>query len=122
MAQLAMLARVEGRLQDARMQLTSAIASARDLDEPLEVAYDLCRFASLSSQTADRRRSVQLIARADALREEIGASFEAWAVALNGETLASCRSNLGDEFAQVWNDGQRLSIDEAIELAVATAE
>ena len=121
LAQLAMLARTEGRLQDARRLLTSAITIARKLDDPLEIAFDLCRFASLSSQASDHWRSVQLIARADALREEIGASFEAWAVALNAETLASCRSNLGDEFAQVWDHGQRLSVDEAIELAVATA-
>ena len=121
LAQLAMLALIDGRLQDARTQLRSAIAIARELDDPLEVAYDLCRFASLSSANADHRTSLQLIARADALREEIGASFEAWAVALNGDTLASCQSNLGEEFAQVWDDGRGLTVDEAIELALGTA-
>jgi hypothetical protein len=62
---------------------------------------------------------VLLIARADVLREEIGAGFESWAVTMNDETFSISRTELGEHrFAMAWDDGRTLTVDQAVDIAL----
>jgi len=119
LAQLAVLAFDEGAYGEAaHSTLTEAISIARELDDPYEVANDLCRFASLFAHSSCHRRAVMLMAQADALREETGAAFDSWALTMNDETLFLCRADLGEDgVAAAWERGRTLTVDEAIELA-----
>jgi len=62
--------------------------------------------------------ATQLIGCFEALREEIGGS-EAWVTRMNEETLPAIRRQLDEvAFAEAWEQGRRLTIDQAVTLAL----
>jgi DNA-binding CsgD family transcriptional regulator len=62
---------------------------------------------------------VVLLAAADALRSSIGASITADDRARNEHSLEFARTKLGpDAFTEAWEKGKRLSVEEAVALAL----
>jgi predicted ATPase/class 3 adenylate cyclase len=117
---LCMLALDEGRPDDARVLLEESFRIDRELGFSIFVAIDLVRFAAISLARGDGGTAARLIARADALREELGVALELWAANERERTLASVRSALEEAaFAQAWEEGRRLSLDEAVALALS---
>jgi hypothetical protein len=84
---------------------------------------DLCRFARALASSGRAGDAVRLLSRAEAFREEIGATFRPWAVRLNEETIGTVRSQIDEAtFAKAWEDGRKLTLDEAAALALASVE
>jgi len=82
--------------------------------------WRLARLLTLVGRTAD---GTQVFAAAEALREEMGASPYRWMEALNADTLARIRDQLDEAtFAAAWEEGRKLTLDEAVELALGAAE
>jgi hypothetical protein len=64
-----------------------------------------------------------MLARATALRDEIGFTLESWMTVETDEALAAVHAQLDDTaFAEAWEQGRALTIDEAVALALDSAE
>jgi predicted ATPase/class 3 adenylate cyclase len=115
---LAWLAVSEGRVQDALPLLKQSLGIRRELGNPFEIALGLCSVARAITALGRVGTAVQLISCFEALREEIGGG-EAWVARMNEETLTKIRARLDDAaFAQAWEQGQTLTADEAVALAL----
>jgi predicted ATPase/class 3 adenylate cyclase len=123
LAQLSLIAVDQGRLAEAFSMLRDAYRIDREVGEAVETALDLCRFARALASSGRAGDAVRLLSRAEAFREEIGATFRPWAVRLNEETIGTVRSQIDEAtFAKAWEDGRKLTLDEAAALALASVE
>jgi predicted ATPase/class 3 adenylate cyclase len=113
----------EGRVQDALSMLKEAYRIDRDHGDRLEIALDLCRFAAALAVAGRAGTATRLLSRSEGLREEIGVTFRAWGAEMNDRTLASIRAQLDEAaFAEEWEQGRALTVDEAVALALAEAD
>ncbi len=118
---LAMLAVDEGRLQDALAMLKEAYRIHCGVGDPLWIALDLCRFARALVVAGRAGTAAKLLSKGEALREEIGATQESWPAmeAKLRETLTAVRTQLDEAaFAEAWQEGAKLTADEAVALAL----
>ena len=116
--QLSLFARDDGRIDDALGMLREALSVKRDLDMPDLIVESLCRFAAILAAGERAGSAAVLLGTTQALREEIGGGF-AWVTAMNDETLARLKVQLdADALADALEQGSRLTVDEAIELAL----
>ena len=118
---LAMMAVDEGRLSEGLAVLTDAYEIDRMHGYQLEIALGLCRFARALASGGRWGAAGRLIAKGDALREQIGESLGSWTLieVKFDETLAAIRAHLDDaEFSEAWEQGRALSPDEAVALAL----
>ena len=119
---LAWLAVGEGRIQDALPLLTESLRMKRDLGNVTEIAIGLCGAARAITALGTVRTAVRLISCVEAMREEIGGG-EAWLARMNDETLGTIRKQLDEAaFAEAWEQGRKLTVDEAVTIAVAAME
>jgi predicted ATPase len=115
---LAWLAVSEGRVQDALPLLKESLRIRRDLGSPFEIAVGLCGVARAIAVVGRVETAVRLISCFEALGEEIGGG-EAWVARMNEETLATIRTQLGEAaFAEKWEQGRVLTVDDAVALAL----
>jgi tetratricopeptide (TPR) repeat protein len=122
---LAMLAVDQGRLQDGLAALKEACRIDRAYGYRLQVAVDLCLFARAVARAGNWRAAAQLFAKSEALREETGESLGSWTVieAKLEETRAAIRAHLDEAaFAEAWEQGRALSLDDAVALALDPGE
>jgi predicted ATPase len=118
--QLATLAFDDGRVQDALAMLKEALGINRDHDMPEGIVENLCIFAKFLAAQGRAEMAVQLMSRAEVLRDEIGGT-SSWVAEMNVKTLATIRAQLDDAaFAEAWEQGRALTVDEAIALALDT--
>jgi predicted ATPase len=97
----------EGRFADA----ASLLKQAYDLD--------FCRFANLLAFAKEAGTAAKLLAKGEALIEELGAVYESWQVKMNEETRAKIHERLdAAAIEQASPEGRELSRDEAVALAV----
>jgi hypothetical protein len=67
--------------------------------------------------------ALRILSTAEALHEEIGATLRPWVAALNGQTLTTIHAQLdAAAFASAWEQGRRLTADEAVELALESLD
>jgi tetratricopeptide (TPR) repeat protein len=112
----------EGRPQDSITMVKEALSTYLGLGEVAEVAMGLRRFAWALAAEERGRSAAQLLSKAEALREEIGASLEAWVGEMDEKTLATIRLQLDERgFAEAWEQGRKLTLDEAVALALDEA-
>ncbi len=115
---LAWLAVREGRTRDALPMLQQSLRIRRDLGDRLEVAMGVCSVARAISAMGVATMAAQLISWFEAMSDETGGG-ENWIVRMNEETLTTIRAQLDDTaFARAWEEGQTLTTDEAITLAL----
>lgn len=122
---LAMLAVDQGRLQDGLAGLKEACRIDRAYGYRLQVALDLCLFARVLARAGNWGAAAQLFAKGEALREETGESLGSWAVieAKLEDTLTAIRAHLDEAaFAEAWDEGRALSLDDAVALALDLGE
>jgi tetratricopeptide (TPR) repeat protein len=116
---LGTLALEEGRTEEALELITGSFRIDRELGFSIFIAIDLVRFAAIFLEKDQPAVAARLLARADLLREEVGFALESWAVQERDQALAAAKAALDEsEFAQAWEEGRRLSLDEAVALAV----
>jgi tetratricopeptide (TPR) repeat protein len=117
------LALEEGRVNDALPMLTEAYRINRDLGMPsAQTAMDLHRFARGLAFAGRAAPAARVFACAEALYEEIGARTRPLTAAKDEKTLTAIRAQLDDTvFAEAWEQGQGLTPDEAVALALDEA-
>jgi len=112
----------QGRADDAINMYKDVLRIDRDLRAHFQTSIDLTRFARALAVVggADAEAAV-LLSSAEALRDEIGAGGMPYLVKAHEEAVAALRTRLDDAaFAEAWEQGVKLTADEAIELALAT--
>jgi hypothetical protein len=120
---MAELAASEGRFEDADALLTQSFRIDLEFGNLPFVSVDLVRFALTSVRTGTPIVGAQLLSRATALRDEIGFALESWMTLETEEALAAVRAQLDDSaFDEAWEAGAKLSLDEAIALALEPVE
>jgi predicted ATPase/class 3 adenylate cyclase len=117
--QLAQYARRDGRVEDALSMHKDSLRVRDDLGDQPAVAENLCRFARTLADAGRAETAVRLLSGAEALRRQIGSTSVHAVERLNDETLDITRSQLGEVgFAEAWEQGQALTMEEAVALAL----
>ena len=112
----------QGRLDEARDLLVQSLHIDRELGNVPFVSMDLVRFAAIHTREARPEIAARLIARAVAVFEEIGLTLESWMTHEVEDTTARTRALLDDAaFAAAWEEGARMSLEDAVALALKTA-
>jgi hypothetical protein len=115
----------EGRVDDiAASRLAAAHRIHRELrDYPDRYGHALllCRFALALALRERATAAAMVLACYDARREELAVTEdESWVVRMNDRTLAAVRARIDDAaIAAAWEQGRKLSTDDAVELALA---
>jgi tetratricopeptide (TPR) repeat protein len=108
----------EGRIEDGIAMLRESLRLWREVGDRTGLMEGLFSLADALAADGRAATATTLLARAEALREEIGGT-EQWVLRMNERTLATVRAELDDAtFAEAWEKGRRLTPDEAIALAV----
>jgi predicted ATPase/class 3 adenylate cyclase len=119
---LAEYALEEGRVQDALPMLKEHMRIDRDLDNPLETAIALRRFAWALALTGRGATAVQLLSCSEVMRLEMGFK-RSWFGEPEEEELGRIRAQLDEAaFAEAWEHGRKLTVDEAVDLALDSLE
>jgi hypothetical protein len=119
--QLASHARDEGRIDDALSMLGESLRIARDLGDRGAIYQHLGEFARVLATAERAEAAAMILSGSEALREEIGAHIS-WVAEMMEETLALLRTQLDETaFAESWERGRNLSLDEVIALALDQA-
>ncbi len=116
---LADIAIDEGRLEDAVPMLKESHRIHRDLSDLLFIAVTVCRFARALAAAKRAEVATRVLSSSTVLLEETGAS-PPWVARKNDATLTTIRAQLdGAVFAEAWEQGQALTADDAVALAIA---
>jgi predicted ATPase len=116
--QLAEIAVDERRFEDAVSMLTESYRISRELNDLLEVAGAVARFASVLVPAGRAAAAARVLSSSTVLLEEIGASPPSF-MRINEKTLTGIRAQLDDaDFAEAWEQGRALTADEAVALAL----
>jgi predicted ATPase len=114
---LARFERFDGRFREAIVMTDEAYQIVRELDEPVDIADSVSRFASMLAHAGKADSAVRVLSCSEALREELGAR-RTWVLERNEETLGIVRSELDEAaFAEAWEQGRKMTPDEAVALA-----
>ena len=123
LAQLGMCARDQGRSNEAASMLKESIVINREVEDLLEFVYNLARLAAVFVDQGRAETAAQLLARSEALAEELGVADPWWNTRRNEATLAALRRHLEVEaFERAWDEGRKLTLDEAVALALDSVE
>jgi predicted ATPase len=115
---LAMFALSDGRIDVALSTLQEAFRLNLAHGFQIFVSIDLIRFGMIAAHQARPAVAAMLISRAELIREEMGATFESWVDDERDETLATIRAQLDEAtFAEAWEAGRKLTVEQAIAMA-----
>jgi len=116
LGKLAVGARDEGRHDEALPMLGESLEIWARVGDPAMIARDLSRVAYSLAKLGRAEPAAQLLAASEATRERAG-HFEAWIPRINDEILGDVHARLApDAFAGAWRAGQKLTVDEALDL------
>ena len=118
-----MIAFEQGRIEDALALGKQNLLACRDLGSLQGIAQSLCRSAGTFAVLPGKEvMAARLLSCFEAQREQIGVS-EAWVARMNEQTLSTIRARLDESaFAEAWEQGRALTIDEAVALALESLE
>jgi tetratricopeptide (TPR) repeat protein len=112
------MARREGRFEDALAMFRGALRIFRNLGDRFHTSQALSKIASVFAVTEQERAATRLLARGELQREEVGI-YPVWLAKINDETLAALHTQLDEAaFAEAWEEGRVLTLDEAVALAL----
>ena len=120
---LAMIAFEQGRIEDALALGKQNLLASRDFGSLQGIAQSLCRSAGTFAVLPGKENTAaRLLSCFEAQREQIGVS-EAWVARMNEQTLSAIRARLDESaFAEAWQQGRALTIDEAVALALESID
>jgi tetratricopeptide (TPR) repeat protein len=123
LTQLGFYARDEGRLEESQQLYRQAIKIEHARGQLLDVGIDLARLASAVVRAGRVHEAAQLLGASASIAESIGSETPWWAVKRNEETIALLREHLSQaEFDAAIEKGRRLTVDEAVALALGSEE
>jgi predicted negative regulator of RcsB-dependent stress response len=118
LSQLADYATEQGRLDDAVSLLEQSHRILRHVGDPLWGPAVVCRLARVLAQAGRAATAARVLAGPAAVLEESGA-MPPWLARINDETLGVVRMQLDEAaFTDAWEQGQTLTVDEAVALAL----
>jgi predicted ATPase/class 3 adenylate cyclase len=110
----------EGRIEVALSMLGESLRINRDLGRRGAIAENLCRFAHTLAVAGITERAARLLAASEALREEIGGG-PAWVADMNEETHTAIHAQVDQAaFSEAWEQGRKLTVDDAVALALGS--
>lgn len=119
-SELAHILRRHGEIDEALQGYKKVLPKWRELGHRAAVAHELECIAFILSQKDQPERAVTLLGAAGALRESIDSTMTPAERIEYDKVISTLRSQLGeDKFKQLWNAGRALSMDQAIEYALA---
>jgi predicted ATPase/class 3 adenylate cyclase len=112
----------DGNLDAAMEHQMESSRIDRELANPLFLAVDLVRHAWILALRGDEEQAARLIGRSDQVWTDIGATPESWEEEEHDEVLEVVRARLHqDDLERALEEGRRLSLDEAFEVALGAA-
>jgi tetratricopeptide (TPR) repeat protein len=109
---------VDGRLDDAASLATASLRIYHDLGDPHGVAIELRRCGHAFALAGRAELAARLLAAGEILHADLGGTMP-WVARMEEEALASVRARLDDAvMAEAWEQGARLTMDEAVALAL----
>ncbi len=116
LGQLGVGERDQGRHTDALPLLGESLEIWARIGDPAMIARELRRVAYSLAKLGRAEPAAQLLAASETAREGAG-HFEAWIPRINDEILGHIHAKLApDAFEHAWWTGQKLTVDEAVEL------
>jgi hypothetical protein len=116
---VAQVARLDGRFDDAADHYRQAVRVGHELGDAASLTEPLQGLAAVLIATGETERGVRLLGANDAIRERLGGGPPPEWLRL-GDPFTEARQALGDvAYADAWDQGRRLSVDEAVTLALA---
>ena len=121
--ELATFALDDGDVADATSMLKASLRIFHGHGELLSIRIDLSLIAAVLAREGRGRRAALLLSAAHALQSEIGGSSFVWLEERDQQTLATVSTQLDEVvFAEAWESGRRLAVDEAVEYALASID
>ena len=119
---LAHAAAPEGRIDEATSRLREAWELNLELGDRYRGAIIVCRFARVLAFAGRAEAAARVLSTGEMLYEDMGAFPMGWLERANEEALTRIRAELDEmTFAQAWEEGQKLTADEAVALALAVS-
>ena len=98
--------------------LKDSLRIYRDLGSPAMIADGLTRLAWALAAEGGAETAAQILSSSEGLYEEIGV-VRPWVASMTKEALITIHAQLDKpSFADAWERGRRLAVDEAITLAL----
>lgn len=120
---LGYLALRQGDYERAATLQIESLLSLRDLGEQWFVSRSLEALAEAVAMQGDAERAARLFGASEALREAIGASVLPYYRGEYERGVAAARAPLGEAaFAAAWAEGRAMTMEQAIEFALALGE
>ena len=111
----------EGRFDEARDFLVQSYRIDRELGNVPFLSFNLSRFAVIHTRDGKPELAVRLIACAVTVFREIGFSLESWMTREIEDATEALRAQLDpDVFDAAWEEGAKMSLDDAVALALGT--
>jgi predicted ATPase len=109
----------EGRVREALSMLEDAYRLNRDLGFVSRTPIIVCRFGRLLAVAGRLEAAVRVLSSGEALLDEVGARSP-WLERMNEKTLSMIRAGLDEAaFDEAWEEGRKLTADQAVALARA---
>jgi predicted ATPase/class 3 adenylate cyclase len=103
--------------------LKEAYRIHRELGDPYRVAIAVGRFAAVLAAVGKAGTAATLLSCSEVLLDEIGAGGMPWVANMHDETLAIIRTQLNAaDIGEAWEQGQKLTADEAVALALESLD
>jgi predicted ATPase len=99
-----------------------ATAYALESGHFFALADALVGVAAVLAARGDSRSALVVLAAVDKLRTDLGLPAEPLELDLDSRTAATARALLGHEAVQAWDAGRALTVDEAVEYALASID
>jgi predicted ATPase len=115
-----LLAVWSGRLADAAEPFAMSARLFRSLPHPVGVALSLHGLAAVAADAGEHERAARVLGAADRLLTETGTTLHGTDRELYEGVLGPVRAELGPGLLErAWNEGRALSLDEAVDYALA---
>lgn len=110
-------------ISEARQHITSSLLLRKDLGEPLGLASSLIGMARLALNAEDPYRAAQVLSAVESALKTLHAPVEPEMRDFHAQTLEGVRTALEKAaFESAWQAGEKLSLEEAVRLALDNGE
>jgi non-specific serine/threonine protein kinase len=113
----------QGDNKRGKALLKESLLLCRELGIKVDIVRCLKRLAMVAGAEGQPERAARLLGAAEALRQAIGAPLPPMDRPQYDRSIASVRARLGEEaFAKAWEEGRKMTMEEAVQLAVGSGQ